>query len=193
MFIDYVVKLTGAYTSPLRSHIGSYVWTCPAQYQLASTLQSSNPNETSSHVDCFGTVLWRCERQKPDTSNAIFHWSTTRIVSSWVTEIKEVKKNNVCLLLCICSFSAVARRMEEIAPLVLVQGDIHNTNGYRRKFNVNVAQEQDMIPLLSLAQEEQLDTCINKFNEAFESNQIQNVTTSAVMELYEYKVRHAIW
>lgn len=82
--------------------------------------------------------------------------------------------------------------MEEIAPLVLVQGDLSYTNGYRKKFNTNFSHEQEMIPLLSLAQEEQLDTCINKFTEAFESNQIENVTTSAVMELYEYKVCYQI-
>lgn len=60
------------------------------------------------------------------------------------------------------------------------------------KMTINANNE--MAPLFSFAQEERLDAFLAKLKRTYESNQINDITTSAVMELYEYKLaamRHA--
>lgn len=46
------------------------------------------------------------------------------------------------------------------------------------------AQQRDMMPLFSLAQEGRLDNFIAKL----ECSEIREISTSTVMELYEYKL-----
>ncbi|XP_024941774.1 uncharacterized protein LOC107268725 isoform X2 [Cephus cinctus] len=89
--------------------------------------------------------------------------------------------------------SAVARCMGELEPLVLVQNGAGNKSSLNTRFP-ELCHAGEMAPLFSLAQEGRLDAFIAKLEEAFESNQIGDITTSAVMELYEYKLaamRHA--
>ncbi|XP_012256642.1 uncharacterized protein LOC105686413 [Athalia rosae] len=91
--------------------------------------------------------------------------------------------------------AAVARCMSELEPLVLVQGTtVHGPVARDRSVMTNNHSGEMQAPLFSLAQEGRLDIFIAKLQEAFDSNQIQDITTSAVMELYEYKLaamRHA--
>lgn len=87
------------------------------------------------------------------------------------------------------SVAAVARCMGELEPLVLVQsGTVCNPTSRDRSAVNNGYSSEMQAPLFSLAQEGRLDEFIAKLEEAFESNQVQDITTSAVMELYEYKV-----
>jgi hypothetical protein len=50
------------------------------------------------------------------------------------------------------------------------------------------SQQHDMMPLISLVQEGQLDNFIVKLEEALEQSENHDISTSAVMELYEYKL-----
>ena len=74
--------------------------------------------------------------------------------------------------------------MSELEPLLLV----------KEKSNVSkISEEQvnhhfDTIPLFSITQEGRLDSFIAKLETAFENNQLSDLTTTSVMELYEYKV-----
>lgn len=92
---------------------------------------------------------------------------------------------------CFCSISvtAVALSMKELEPLILVQSTNSDVLGsIMNKTSMNYIGNE-MTPLFSIAQEERLDAFLNRLQSAFESNQIANIPTSAVMELYEYKVQ----
>lgn len=84
------------------------------------------------------------------------------------------------------SIPALADFMTELEPLVLVQEKpkvIKNTETF-----VNSQVTYDGMPLFSLSQEERLDSLIATIETAFQENNFTNITTSSVMELYEYKV-----
>ncbi|XP_053993168.1 uncharacterized protein LOC128884109 [Hylaeus volcanicus] len=86
---------------------------------------------------------------------------------------------------------AVAQCMKQLEPLILVQSTPGMVNVGSK---MSVTSNSDMAPLFSFAQEERLDTFLAKLETAYESNQLGDITTSAVMELYEYKLaamRHA--
>ncbi|KAF7989199.1 hypothetical protein HCN44_007729 [Aphidius gifuensis] len=82
--------------------------------------------------------------------------------------------------------SAVSKCMVELEPLVLVQTKTGITSGLTLKqetsFNTSIVR------LYSLSQEEQLDDILDKLKEAFNENKFTDITTSAIMELYEYKL-----
>nr|XP_033333504.1 uncharacterized protein LOC117224575 [Megalopta genalis] len=83
--------------------------------------------------------------------------------------------------------STVAFCMKQLEPLILVQSTSGVVASIGSKMSVNPNSE--MAPLFSFAQEERLDTFLAKL-----TNQMSDITTSAVMELYEYKLaamRHA--
>ncbi|KAG5317679.1 CIP2A protein, partial [Pseudoatta argentina] len=90
--------------------------------------------------------------------------------------------------------SAVALCMKELEPLILVQNTNNNILEISNKVSLNYIGNE-LAPLFSFRQEERLDTFLTKL----ESNQINDIPTSAVMELYEYKLatmRHsekAMW
>lgn len=70
---------------------------------------------------------------------------------------------------------------------MLIQSTNNNVLEVANKASLNYTGNE-LAPLFSITQEERLDTCLAKFESAFESNQINDIPTSAVMELYEYKV-----
>ena len=78
--------------------------------------------------------------------------------------------------------------MGELESLVLVRGGPNNALESRGKFSGQYAAAE-MMPFMSLVQEERLNVCIDKLKEAYDANKINDVTTSAVIELYEYKVK----
>ena len=82
------------------------------------------------------------------------------------------------------STSAVARCMTELEPLVLV----HERLDVSKVSENLVNHSYDNLPLFSMAQEGRLDAFISKLENAFEQNQLSDITTSGVMELYEFKV-----
>ncbi|XP_058800070.1 protein CIP2A homolog [Phymastichus coffea] len=87
--------------------------------------------------------------------------------------------------------SAVAKCMAELEPLILVQ---QKTTITKVPETLVHGHAYDSIPLFSMAQEGRLDTFIAKLEHAFETDKVSDITTSAVMELYEYKMatmRHA--
>ena len=75
--------------------------------------------------------------------------------------------------------------MTELEPLVLVQEKTTTTKISENLINNHT---HDTLPLFSMAQEGRLDTFISKLENEFEKNKLSDITTSAVMELYEYKV-----
>ncbi|XP_003702606.2 protein CIP2A [Megachile rotundata] len=88
--------------------------------------------------------------------------------------------------------SALALCMKQLEPLILIQSSPGMAPNIGNKISIN--SNTEMAPLFSFAQEERLDTFLAKLQRAYESNQISDITTSAVMELYEYKLaamRHA--
>ncbi|EFN73679.1 Protein KIAA1524-like protein [Camponotus floridanus] len=82
--------------------------------------------------------------------------------------------------------SAVAVCMKELEPLMLIQSN-NNVLEVTNKSSLNYTGNE-LAPLFSVTQEERLDACLAKLKSAFESNQINDIATSAVMELYEYKL-----
>jgi len=78
--------------------------------------------------------------------------------------------------------------MKELEPLILVQSTNSNILEVSNKTSLNYTGNE-LAPLFSIAQEERLDAFLAKLKSAFESNQINDIPTSAVMELYEYKVK----
>lgn len=86
----------------------------------------------------------------------------------------------------------MAVSMKKLEPLILVQSTNSNVLGITNKTTVHYTKNE-MTPLFSIVQEERLDTFLTKFKTAFESNQISDIPTSAVMELYEYKVQSYIF
>lgn len=82
--------------------------------------------------------------------------------------------------------SAVSKYMVELEPLVLVQTKTGITSSLTLKqetpFNTNIVR------LYSLSQEEQLDDILDKLKEAFYENKFTDITTTSIMELYEYKL-----
>ncbi|XP_011499542.1 PREDICTED: protein CIP2A [Ceratosolen solmsi marchali] len=81
--------------------------------------------------------------------------------------------------------SAVAKCMAELQPLVVIQEKINISKDSENLINIHL---YDSLPLFSMAQENRLDTLISKLENAFEKNNLSNITTSAIMELYEYKM-----
>ncbi|KYQ57917.1 Protein CIP2A [Trachymyrmex zeteki] len=79
--------------------------------------------------------------------------------------------------------SAVALCMKELEPLILVQNTNNNILEISNKVSLNYTGNE-LAPLFSFGQEERLDAFLTKL----ESNQISDIPTSAVMELYEYKL-----
>jgi len=77
--------------------------------------------------------------------------------------------------------------MKQLEPLILVQSINNNILEITKKASPN-HPGNEMIPLSSIAQEERLDIFLAKLKSTFEANQIADISTSAVMELYEYKV-----
>jgi len=73
--------------------------------------------------------------------------------------------------------------MKELEPLILVQNTNNNILEISSKVSLNYIGNE-LAPLFSFGQEERLDAFLTKL----ESNQISDIPTSAVMELYEYKV-----
>ncbi|KAK0178636.1 hypothetical protein PV327_007512 [Microctonus hyperodae] len=102
----------------------------------------------------------------------------------------EVKQK--CLqLMALVSFpqecvTAVAKYMCELEPLVLIQSRTGITTGIPVK-SENYSNI-DMTPLFSLAQEGQLDAALEKLNNFLADGKITDIKTSAMMELYEYKL-----
>lgn len=96
----------------------------------------------------------------------------------------------IYIIFLIISVAAVAQCMRQLEPLVLVQSNANTITGLGIKSNINY-NGNEMAPLFSFGQEERLNTFISKLETAIESNQIGDITTSAVMELYEYKVKFA--
>ncbi|KAL6260355.1 hypothetical protein P5V15_007885 [Pogonomyrmex californicus] len=82
--------------------------------------------------------------------------------------------------------SAVALCMKELEPLILVQSTNSNVLEISNKASLYAGNE--LAPLFSIAQKERLDICLAKLESALELNQINDIPTSAVMELYEYKL-----
>lgn len=76
--------------------------------------------------------------------------------------------------------------MKQLEPLILVQSTPGTVASIGSKVPTN--SNSEMAPLFSFAQEERLDAFLAKLQRAYELNQIGDITTSAVMELYEYKV-----
>lgn len=81
--------------------------------------------------------------------------------------------------------------MKELEPLILVQSTNSNILEVSNKTSSNYTGNE-LAPLFSIAQEERLDAFLAKLESVFESNQISDIPTSAVMELYEYKVIYII-
>lgn len=76
--------------------------------------------------------------------------------------------------------------MKELEPLMLVQSTSSNIPEVANKASLN-HNGNELVPLFSIAQEEHLDA-LAEIKSAFESNQISDITTSAVIGLYEYEV-----
>ncbi|KMQ95178.1 protein cip2a [Lasius niger] len=74
--------------------------------------------------------------------------------------------------------SAVAVCMKELEPLMLVQSTNSNVLEVANKTSLNYAGNE-LAPLFSIAQEERLDAFLAKLESAFESNQINDIPTSA--------------
>ncbi|XP_034189018.1 uncharacterized protein LOC117608268 [Osmia lignaria lignaria] len=88
--------------------------------------------------------------------------------------------------------SAVALCMKQLEPLILIQSSPGVAPNVANK--ISISSNTEMAPLFSFSQEERLDAFLAKLQRAYESNEIGDITTSAVMELYEYKLaamRHA--
>ncbi|XP_029668888.1 uncharacterized protein LOC115238883 [Formica exsecta] len=83
--------------------------------------------------------------------------------------------------------SAVAVCMKELEPLMLVQSTNSNVLEVANKASLNYTGNE-LAPLFSITQEERLDAFLAKLESTFESNRINDIPTSAVMELYEYKL-----
>nr|CAD7430871.1 unnamed protein product [Timema monikensis] len=85
------------------------------------------------------------------------------------------------------SISSLAKSLCDLEPLVLIpsSGSSKSTTLFGE---YNSASAHDMTPLFSLAQEGCLDQFIAKLQEMAENNKISDISTSAVMELYEYKL-----
>lgn len=75
--------------------------------------------------------------------------------------------------------------MEELEPLLLVQEKVNIPKSHDNTVN---GHSYETLPLFSMVQEGRIDAFIRKLEDAFEKNQLSEITTSAVMELYEYKV-----
>lgn len=76
--------------------------------------------------------------------------------------------------------------MSELEPLLLVQENVNIPKSNENSVN---GHSYESLPLLTMVQEGRLDAFITKLENAFEKNQLSEITTSAVMELYEYKVQ----
>lgn len=77
--------------------------------------------------------------------------------------------------------------MKQLEPLILVQSINNNVLEITNKASPSYTGNE-MTPLFSIAQVERLDMCLAKLKSTFEANQIADLSTSAIMELYEYKV-----
>lgn len=91
-------------------------------------------------------------------------------------------------LLQICSVSLLAKSLSDLEPLVLASSTSGMGKADANVENVCGSRQHEMMPLLSLVQEGRLDNFIAKLEEALERSEIRDISTSAVMELYEYKL-----
>nr|CAD7260768.1 unnamed protein product [Timema shepardi] len=85
------------------------------------------------------------------------------------------------------SINSLAKSLCDLEPLVLIpsSGSSKSTTLFGE---YNSASAHDMTPMFSLAQEGCLDQFIARLQEMAENNKISDISTSAVMELYEYKL-----
>jgi hypothetical protein len=91
-------------------------------------------------------------------------------------------------LLQICSVSLLAKSLSDLEPVVLVSA---SSAVGKAAANVGIEvgrQQHNMMPLFDLAQEDRLDNIIDKLEEAVEHREIHDISTSVVIELYEYKL-----
>ncbi|PSN46209.1 hypothetical protein C0J52_13148 [Blattella germanica] len=86
------------------------------------------------------------------------------------------------------SISLLAKSLCDLEPLVLVSNNAGTGKTSAGVGSFGLTQIQDMTPLFTLTQEGRLDSSIAKLQEALQNNRIQDISTSAVMELYEYKL-----
>ena len=77
--------------------------------------------------------------------------------------------------------------MSELAPLILVQTAPGNMAPVSSRHLAH-GPSADMAPPFSFYQETRLDAFLTKLEDALSEKQIGDITTSAVMELYDYKV-----
>jgi hypothetical protein len=75
------------------------------------------------------------------------------------------------------SVSSLAKSLCDLEPLVLLSSTSKTATDVG-------GQQRDMRPLFSLAQEGRLENFIVKL----ESSEIRDISTSTIMELYEYKL-----
>ncbi|XP_043472999.1 protein CIP2A homolog [Leptopilina heterotoma] len=104
---------------------------------------------------------------------------------------EEVKQKVLQLPATVCfpqeCLTTVAHCMGEIESLVLVRGEMNKSSENRNKYSGHYSG-MEMMPFMSHVQEERLNVCIDKLNKAHVENKVNDVTTSAVIELYEYKL-----
>ncbi|KAF5292722.1 hypothetical protein FQR65_LT11190 [Abscondita terminalis] len=75
----------------------------------------------------------------------------------------------------------IALAMNELQPLLHTETKFQN--------NRNPSMDDNLcFPMMSVTQVERLDEIMNKMKEIFDQNNIINISTSDVMELYEYKL-----
>ncbi|KDR18672.1 uncharacterized protein LOC110830635 [Zootermopsis nevadensis] len=84
--------------------------------------------------------------------------------------------------------SLLAKSLSDLEPLVLASSTSGMGKADANVENVCGSRQHEMMPLLSLVQEGRLDNFIAKLEEALERSEIRDISTSAVMELYEYKL-----
>ncbi|XP_051165330.1 protein CIP2A [Leptopilina boulardi] len=104
---------------------------------------------------------------------------------------EEVKQKVLQLPATVCfpqeCLSTVAHCMGELESLVLVRGGTNKSIESKNKYSGQYSGIE-MMPFMSLLQEQRLNVCIDKLKDAYDENKINDVTTSAVIELYEYKL-----
>ncbi|KAK4873864.1 hypothetical protein RN001_013224 [Aquatica leii] len=75
----------------------------------------------------------------------------------------------------------ISSAMCELHPLLQADSTIQNDDNSQIDNNL-------CFPMMSVTQVERLDEIMNKMKEAYEQNNLMNISTSDVMELYEYKL-----
>jgi len=88
----------------------------------------------------------------------------------------------------ICSVSLLAKSLHDIESLALISSNSGMGRAVGSVGNGGGSQQHNMLPLFSRVQEGRLDSCIAKLEDTLQCGEIHDVSTSAVMELYEYKL-----